>query len=72
MTAYVAKERLYLNEDRSEVVPEGHADARWLLAFKGDTVDDEVVKRYGLGAKQRPKPADKQRKPAANKAKKSK
>lgn len=37
----------YLTEDRSQVVPEGHADARWLWAAPGDEVPRAEAVRLG-------------------------
>lgn len=37
----------YLTEDRSRVVPEGHADARWLWAAPGDEVPHAEAVRLG-------------------------
>lgn len=46
--AHKAGRRLYLNGDRSKVVPEDHPDAHYLLAAEGDEVSDEDAARYGL------------------------
>jgi hypothetical protein len=42
-----AAERLYLTAN-GKVVPEGHADAAYLLAAEGDDLDAADVKRLGI------------------------
>lgn len=46
--AYVSKERLFLNADKSKVVKEGDPDAAFLLVGEGGTVDKETAEEYGL------------------------
>ncbi len=41
--------RLYLNKDKSAVVPEGSVEAASLLAAAGHQIADDVCQRYGLG-----------------------
>jgi hypothetical protein len=63
-----ATERLYLNADKSKVVPEGDPEAAFLFATPGTEISAEDAAKYGLGAKKAAaKPADKQAAPAANK-----
>lgn len=66
---FVAKDRLWLTEDRERVVEEGDHEAFYLYAVPGDEVPIAEAERYGLvkGKKQAAKPADKQRKPQADK-----
>lgn len=56
---------LYLTEDESRVVEEGHPDGRWLWARPGLEVPREDAERLGAV-----KPA-KEAKPPANKARKA-
>jgi len=42
------KERLYLTEDRSEVVDENDRRGRHLFCKPGDEIPDEEAKKYGL------------------------
>lgn len=75
-------QRLYLVEDRSQAVPDGHPDARFLLCPAGGEVSHADAVRYGLlksepeaeleseaepEAKQAPPPANKARGKAADK-----
>jgi len=48
MPNYVAKERLYLTADRSEVVKEGDPRAATLLAAEGTEIAESEVKRLRL------------------------
>lgn len=57
---YIAEQRLYLNADESEIVPEDSPDAAFLLAGEGCEVPPEAVERYGL----RPKPPQPRRRKA--------
>jgi len=43
-----AKERLYLTEDRSEVVNENDRRGRFLFCKRGDEIPDELARKYGL------------------------
>jgi hypothetical protein len=45
---YVAKENLYLNEDKDKVLKEGDPDARFTLTVKGAAVPQEDVDKYKL------------------------
>lgn len=42
------KNAVYLNEDKTQALPRGHADARSLLVGPNGSVTDEVAKRYNL------------------------
>ena len=46
---YTSDKRIWVNEDKSAVVDEGSAEARFLLVGEGGTVPDDVAKQYGLG-----------------------
>lgn len=46
---YVAKEKLYMNADRSQVVPENSPEAAFVLVGPGGKLTDEQCKKYGLG-----------------------
>lgn len=66
-------ERLYKTAD-GEVVTDGHPDAAFLYATPGDEIPVEEAREHGLArapTKQAEKPADKQRPPARNKAKRA-
>ena len=43
-------ERTYVNADSTAVVPEGSAEAAWLLGVEGDEISDETAERLGLNA----------------------
>lgn len=67
----VADRRLWLTADRSQVVEEGHPDARFIFCGPGRRISVENATRYGLVAvppKARAKPMDKMRSMAENKA----
>ncbi|MEV0616191.1 hypothetical protein AB0I81_22950 [Nonomuraea sp. NPDC050404] len=71
--------RLYLVEDKSRVVEAGDPDARWLLCAAGGEVSRADAERYGLLDEPKPEPepepeekaatapANKSRRPSANK-----
>lgn len=44
----IAKERIAVTADRACVVPDGHADARYVIAGVGCVIDPKDAKRYGL------------------------
>lgn len=44
----VSKERLYVNADKSKVVPEDSPEAAFLLVGQGGELTNEQVKQYGL------------------------
>ena len=46
---WTSTERLYLNKDRTTVVPEGSTEAASLLCPVGGQVPDADCQRYGLG-----------------------
>lgn len=46
--AYISDKRIYVNADKSKVVPEDHPDVGHLLVGEGGEVSDEDVKKYGL------------------------
>lgn len=55
----IAAERLYLNKDRTKVVPEG-TEAAFLYANVGDTIPEHSCKRFGIvDGKLKGKKADK-------------
>lgn len=43
----ISDKRLYLNADKTKVVPEG-PDAAFLLVAEGGELDNETAKKYGL------------------------
>lgn len=45
---YRSDRRLYVNSDRTAVVPEGSPEAAFLLVGEGGEVDDAEAKRLGL------------------------
>jgi len=45
---YKVTQRLYLNSDRSKVVPDTSPDASILLAVAGEELTDSEARRYGL------------------------
>jgi hypothetical protein len=47
---FSSDKRLYLTEDKSEVVEEGNPSARFLFVAEGGQVSDEDADRYGLKA----------------------
>ena len=65
---YVATERIWLTADKERVVPDGSAEAAFLLANEGTEVPAAEVERLGLvGRKAAAKPADKQAEAPENK-----
>jgi len=44
-----AKERIFLNEDKSAAVPEGSEDAFFLLAGEGGMIAKEDADKFGIG-----------------------
>jgi hypothetical protein len=58
---YMAQRRLYVNADRTKVVPEDSPEAAFLLAPEGDEVDDETAERLQL-KRRKMEPEDKARK----------
>jgi predicted flap endonuclease-1-like 5' DNA nuclease len=71
----IAKERLYLTEDKKKVVGEGDSRAAFLWAAPGDELPEEDAKRFGVpdgklkgGKKEAPAPANKELKPGKNKS----
>ena len=42
--------KTWVNKDSTKVVPEGSADAAYLLGLAGDEISDETATRLGLGA----------------------
>lgn len=43
-----ATRRLYLNHDKTEVVPENSKHAAWLLVAEGGTLWEHEARKYGL------------------------
>lgn len=58
-----ATERLWLTEDRSELVPDGDPRAAFLFCIPGQRLTDEDAQKYGLADDGEAK----KRKPAENK-----
>ena len=44
----IAQQRLYLNADKTGLVPHGHKDVAFLYAGVGDEIPDSAAKRFGL------------------------
>lgn len=44
----IAKERIYLNAERTKALPEGHKDAAFLYATPGDEIPESAVELLGL------------------------
>lgn len=42
----IAKQTVYLNFDRTEAVPEGHADAKFLLVREGHDIEESLVEKH--------------------------
>lgn len=51
MPTLIADRRLYVTDDRSEVVEEGDPKGAWLLAGVGSQIGEGDVVRYGLSMK---------------------
>lgn len=45
---YVAKERLYINGDRTKVVAENSPEVAFLLAPEGGEISEREARKYGL------------------------
>lgn len=45
---YKLKAKTFVNRDSTKVVPEGSAEAAFLLGLEGDEISDETAKRLGL------------------------
>lgn len=41
-----SNQTVYLNADKSKAVPEGDADARFLLVREGHELDDKIAEQY--------------------------
>lgn len=66
---YKATERLWLTADKERVVPDGNADAAFLLANEGSEIPADEVERLGLAGRKASAPAeDKKSEAPANKA----
>jgi hypothetical protein len=50
---FKADERIYVNADRSAVVPEDSPDAAFLLVGEGGELPDEDAAKYGLTKRER-------------------
>lgn len=48
MAKHEVKERLYLTEDKTRLVPEGDPDARFLYAAAGRRIPEAEARRFGL------------------------
>ncbi len=48
MKVLVAKERIYLNKDKTQAVKEGDSSAAWLLVAKGGAIDEAVAKHFNI------------------------
>lgn len=77
MASYISDRRLYVTEDRSEVVEEGDPRAAFLLAGENCEISSDDVAAHGLGwkdgkivigAKAAPKPENKMASAPENKA----
>lgn len=55
----VVNEKLWLTEDKDEVVADGDERAKFLLATPGDEISVEDAERYGLLEPAKPKAAAK-------------
>tara|TARA_R110002124_G_scaffold256146_2_gene421790 strand:+ start:515 stop:994 length:480 start_codon:yes stop_codon:yes gene_type:complete len=70
----IAKQRLYLNADKTALVEVGHAKAATLYCTPGDAIPDSAVERFGLvdGKLKKAKSGSdqKENKPSPNKEKK--
>lgn len=71
----ICGERLYLNKDKSKLVPHGHDDAAFLYASPGDEIPESAAERFGLKDGKLPKrkeggtPPNKERDPGKTKGK---
>lgn len=61
----IAKERLYLNFEKTKIFPHGHPEARFLFAAAGQVISEADALKYGLTAD--PKPVTKEAAPMENK-----
>ena len=52
-----ARERLYLNADRTQILPDGHVDAAFLYAVPGDEIPQSAADKFGLVDGRLPAPA---------------
>lgn len=65
---FTATERIWLTADRERVVPDGSAEAAFLLANEGSEIPAAEAERLGLaGRKAAAKPEDKQAEAPENK-----
>lgn len=46
----IAKQTVFLTGDRSKAVPEGHADAKFLLVREGSEIADKEAEKYNAVA----------------------
>lgn len=42
----IAKQAVYLTQDRQTAVPEGHKDAKFLLVREGHEIDEALVEKH--------------------------
>lgn len=42
----IAKQTVYINSDRSQAVPDGHADAKFLLVREGHEIEELLVEKH--------------------------
>lgn len=42
----IAKQSVYLNADRSQALPEGHDDAKFLLVREGNEIEEAIIEKY--------------------------
>lgn len=68
--AYLVTERLFVNADKSKIVPEGSPEAAYLLATPGKRLSAEEAKKYGLKAKAAPPETKAKTAPPETKSKK--
>jgi len=46
----IAKQTVFLTGDRSKAVPEGHADAKFLLVREGSSIEDALAEKHSAVA----------------------
>jgi hypothetical protein len=46
----IAKQTVFLTGDRSEAVPEGHKDAKFLLVREGSMIEDALAEKHNAVA----------------------
>jgi len=51
--SYTSEKQLFVNSDRSQVVPGDSPDAAFLLVGEGGELPDEEAEKYGLAGRKR-------------------